>query len=494
MSTTKISEEAIRVIRFSGKEEDWPYWEEKFLSRARRKGFKEILLGKISIKTETEHLALTDAGQIKDSTEKREKNATAFEELVLSIDTNTTKGRVAFKLVKSCKNSDYPDGHAFKAWTKLINKFVPKSAPSLLKLKRAFNRSKLTSTSKDPDEWITDLEDLREKLENMTPSHTMTDNDLIIHILNNLPKEYEIDVTNMEDRIGASSNALEIDEVRAKLSLRFERLNEDEDKEDNDEEQETAYYSGGFKGKCYKCGTFGHKASDCKKKTDGENSGNSNGKSCKYCKKQGHDISECRILKKKKQQENEQGGMAMTTHEICNRASTFTRNTWIADSGASHHFTNNDKDLIKIQEIDENIQIGNGKYMKATKLGTKIGHIKQSDGKSTKIELKVKFIPELHTNLFSIGCSLKNGWSIGNDKQLIYLKKNSTKVVFDKVMATKDGFISGVEILPASTDLNVNVPSVSNININKAHQILGHVSENILRKTASYYGWKRPEN
>ena len=36
----------IKVIPFSGKAVDWPVWSEKFLARARRKGYKKILLGK----------------------------------------------------------------------------------------------------------------------------------------------------------------------------------------------------------------------------------------------------------------------------------------------------------------------------------------------------------------------------------------------------------------------------------------------------------------
>lgn len=37
---------SIKVIPFSGKAVDWPVWSEKFLARARRKGYKNILLGK----------------------------------------------------------------------------------------------------------------------------------------------------------------------------------------------------------------------------------------------------------------------------------------------------------------------------------------------------------------------------------------------------------------------------------------------------------------
>eukprot|EP00428_Durinskia_dybowskii_P019457 CAMPEP_0170210852 /NCGR_PEP_ID=MMETSP0116_2-20130129/5036_1 /TAXON_ID=400756 /ORGANISM="Durinskia baltica, Strain CSIRO CS-38" /LENGTH=76 /DNA_ID=CAMNT_0010461375 /DNA_START=100 /DNA_END=326 /DNA_ORIENTATION=- len=47
-------EKAIRIEPFSGKQEDWQVWSEQFLARARRKGYKDILKGKISVPTDEE--------------------------------------------------------------------------------------------------------------------------------------------------------------------------------------------------------------------------------------------------------------------------------------------------------------------------------------------------------------------------------------------------------------------------------------------------------
>ena len=43
------SETAIKVIFFSGKDRDWSMWEEKFLAKSKKKGYKEILTGKTKI-------------------------------------------------------------------------------------------------------------------------------------------------------------------------------------------------------------------------------------------------------------------------------------------------------------------------------------------------------------------------------------------------------------------------------------------------------------
>jgi len=39
-----FKEQSLKVIVFSGKQEDWKFWEVKFLARERCKGVKEMLL------------------------------------------------------------------------------------------------------------------------------------------------------------------------------------------------------------------------------------------------------------------------------------------------------------------------------------------------------------------------------------------------------------------------------------------------------------------
>jgi hypothetical protein len=38
----------IRVISFFGKVDEWPIWSEKFLAKAKKYGFKDVLVGKLS--------------------------------------------------------------------------------------------------------------------------------------------------------------------------------------------------------------------------------------------------------------------------------------------------------------------------------------------------------------------------------------------------------------------------------------------------------------
>jgi hypothetical protein len=106
-------------------------------------------------------------------------NEMAFTELVLSIDVSSSSGKIAFGIVKSCKTKDYEDDHAGLACKKLRKKYDPVPAPSLVKTERLFRESKL-GKDEDPGTWITNLEDLRLKLEVM--GSFMTDDQFMVQI------------------------------------------------------------------------------------------------------------------------------------------------------------------------------------------------------------------------------------------------------------------------------------------------------------------------
>jgi hypothetical protein len=97
-------ERSIRVLPFSGKSSDWKIWSRKFLARANRKGYKSLLLGKDVVPKELEYELTT--GEMNISEKKTIKlwmlNKHAFEEILLSIEGQTSSGKVAFNLVDNC--------------------------------------------------------------------------------------------------------------------------------------------------------------------------------------------------------------------------------------------------------------------------------------------------------------------------------------------------------------------------------------------------------
>jgi hypothetical protein len=74
----------------------------------------------------------------------------------------------------------------------------------------------------DPETWITNVEDLRLKLEVM--GSFMTDDQFMVQVLNSLMNYYELQMLLLEKRIGSKENPSTIDESKEELSLRYERL------------------------------------------------------------------------------------------------------------------------------------------------------------------------------------------------------------------------------------------------------------------------------
>ena len=72
---------------------------------------------------------------------------------------------------------------------RLVSKYAPHTASSLLKLKIEFHNSKLESIDKDPDEWISHLEGQRIQMKEFSQKGSITDEDFMIHILNNFLEE-----------------------------------------------------------------------------------------------------------------------------------------------------------------------------------------------------------------------------------------------------------------------------------------------------------------
>ena len=69
---------------------------------------------------------------------------------------------------------------------------------------------------KDPKEWITDLEDLRAQM--MDQDYVIDEKDFHMHILNNIPDEYEIVQRDLERK----DEDLTTVEIQTELKLKFQ--------------------------------------------------------------------------------------------------------------------------------------------------------------------------------------------------------------------------------------------------------------------------------
>jgi len=173
---------------------------------------------------------------------------------------------------------------------------------------------------------------------------------------------------------------------------------------------------------------------------------------------------------------------------------------FLGDSGASTHMGNEDEGMYDVQEINDPVTVGNGKVLRATKVGKLKRTVHQVNGSTLDVILPdYKFVPGLHANLFSITKALSSGWEIGNKGVKLTLSKAGHTIEFDRVFKTENGFLCGVELLPRSEQAHPTVDttattvqqgkSVKHWNINRLHKVLNHASEEVLRLTAKDYNW-----
>ena len=184
-------EKSIDIIEFNGKQSDWDSWSKKFLAHAKCKGYKKLLLGIEKVPMQ-EQIDLAESSS--SSTDKKiiklgELNELAYKDIVLSINHTSSSGKVAFSLIKNCKSEEFPKGICRLAWECLVKKYKPCTVPKLLKLKKEFTNMKLDDVSKDPNEWITDLESLQVQMNQIDLVSKMSNRDLMIHIMNSLPEQ-----------------------------------------------------------------------------------------------------------------------------------------------------------------------------------------------------------------------------------------------------------------------------------------------------------------
>jgi hypothetical protein len=352
------------------------------------------------------------------------------------------------------------------------------------------------------------------------------------HILGNLPSVYDIEVHTLRKRLDDLIDPLTLEELREELCLKFEMMNRRGKlgiSQGGHHGEEHALFAGGFKGKCNNCGKIGHKAKDCRDKKgnqdkkDGNHQSNNNNDGdknveCFYCKRKGHRISNCYKLKQKEQANigvetgsvrgnsrssddrstSSEVGLGVLDYQMVQETGLLqmdsdTKNIFIADSGASCHLTGSMVGMVDCLKILEYVTVGNGKVVPATYIGTKKGRVKMPDGSYKTICLHgCKYVPDLAPfNLFSITRALSGKCRLGNEGEVITVTTpDGFKLAFDKKIRTKTGYVGAVEILPLEEDEIAAAVLEGAAEINKFHELLGHVSEEKARAVAKYYGVK----
>ena len=94
---------------------------------------------------------------------------------------------------------------------------------SKIRLWKKLSKSELDNVTRDPEDWITELELLRGDLRKL--GVIIDDVEITTHILSNLIEKYENIVENLEDESDDNIDMLTIEIIRGKLSAKYNIMN-----------------------------------------------------------------------------------------------------------------------------------------------------------------------------------------------------------------------------------------------------------------------------
>jgi hypothetical protein len=483
----------LKIVGFSGLKKDWDRWNVTFLAKARLKGYRNLLVG----------IDRMPSKGTKGHEDFMTKNDFAFAELLISCECDVCLG-----LVNISRSEEMPEGDAHIAWTKLVEKFAPTTKYNLIKTKKEFVDSKLEDVTMDPDEWIQNLEILRQRL--MILGHPISEMDLIIHVMHNLPEEYENTIEIIQNEM--ENTDISFEKVKEKLRMKYERLSTNFMKTDK-----ALVSFGKFKGNCTYCGVYGHKGKDCRKKknhkkketnndnvtpTNGLGTQNQRDITCYKCQKKGHIARYC-PTKKQKETTNEVAQVtrdyeiALVGVEKVNEAAFANKgsdeipeNLWIADSGASCHVAYKDIGMFDTAYSNSYIVVGGGTKLPIVKKGKARISFEGRDGKFREVILHdVSLVPKMGMNLFSMNRALDSGASMFSEGKALVITKENAELFFNTKVQVGNSFL-----LASNTKVDPNRALITSerkeIDIRKYHRMLGHPSVDSTKETAKNVGLK----
>jgi len=172
-------ERNVKYIPWKGKKEEWYTWHKTFLVHAMTRGYHGILVGLESVPSDEAAKMLAGLTEMTSVQKKK------FNNYKLNI-------RVYADLLQCCTqdivSKSYPNGNSTLAWKRLSEKFAGLNNAEKMKLIKQLNESRM-GKKEDPDEWITNLEHLKQRIAKC--GKTIDDNELVMHIQYHLPTEYD---------------------------------------------------------------------------------------------------------------------------------------------------------------------------------------------------------------------------------------------------------------------------------------------------------------
>ena len=228
MTDTKL--ETVKVIRFAGRQKSWREWKAKVLAYAEKMDWKD---------------ALTE----ENASDKQKGDALAF--LTMSLCGE------AFDFVEHAETPK-------EAWEELLEEYAPSSNEDAYSVAESFSKCKLFYPTENPVKWFKRLQHLNQVLGEINKKKKKTNEDLKLHVKINLPKEvYSELLTTMRNDF----ETMTWRDLKKQVKVHWRDQKKEEEKEEKDEKNfvfnTKRNFSKKFKGRCRKCGAYGHKAAQC---------------------------------------------------------------------------------------------------------------------------------------------------------------------------------------------------------------------------------------
>ena len=384
-------------LTFSGRDDDFVYFQERFEARMYQLKLRDVLRGKVTIES------LVAGGLSAENAEVKMEDLQyqLWCELIQCLD----KKSVMF--IRQHR------GNGEAAWKALLSKFRSLERPRVQKLLQT-----LTTLRKEPTETMTDYimraEEMNMSLQEV--DEQVTDQMLLSLVLKGLPNEYDSFVTV----VNFTKNVKNFEEIKQDL------INFDADRH-RPQPENSAFFSK-KQLKCYSCGKLGHKAAECQNRGKAEGTAmtchkcgrhghlakacHQGGMStprmhsstgCSYCKKEGHTLDKC--FKRKREEAN-----FVTSTEV-SEFSFFGRternnlcNDIIVDSGCTNYMLKDKELFISLNEgYHGTVGCANNSESEIRGKGTAKFTVRDSSGEKRTVKLTdALYVPDYTHNLVGV--------------------------------------------------------------------------------------------